>query len=76
MLRDAADELLDAGVDADRIDAVTLESDTPVDDIVDAGANHDVLVIDESESSLIEQVISDVPSKLAKRTDRPVLVVR
>jgi nucleotide-binding universal stress UspA family protein len=76
MLRGASDELLDAGVDADRIDTVTLESDTPVDDIVDATANHDVLVIGESEPSLIERVIGDVPGQLIKRTDRPVLIVR
>lgn len=76
MLRGATHELLDAGVDADRIDTVNLESDTPVDDIVDAAANHDILVIGESEPSLIEQVIGDVPSQLIKRTDRPVLVVR
>ena len=76
LLRGASDELLDAGVDADRIDTVTLESDTPVDDIVDATANHDVLVIGESEPSLIERVIGDVPGQLIKRTDRPVLIVR
>ncbi|WP_254839571.1 universal stress protein [Natronomonas marina] len=76
MLRGAADELLDAGVGADRIDTVNLESDTPVDDIVDAAANHDVLVIGESEPSLIKQIIGDVPGQLVKRTDRPVLVVR
>ena len=76
MLRGAAGELLDAGVDTDRIDTVNLESDTPVDDIVDAAANHDVLVIGESEPSLIEQIIGDVPSQLIDRTDRPVLVVR
>jgi nucleotide-binding universal stress UspA family protein len=76
MLRGASDELLDAGIDADRIDTVTLESDTPVDDIVDATANHDVLVIGESEPSLIERIIGDVPGQLIKRTDRPVLIVR
>lgn len=76
MLRGATHELLDAGADADRIETVTIGSDTPVDDIVDAAANHDVLVIGESVPSLIEQVIGDVPDRLIKRTDRPVLVVR
>lgn len=76
MLRGAADHLLDAGVDSDRIETVNRDSDTPVDDIVDAAANHDVLVIGESEPSLIERVIGDVPSQLIDRTDRPVLVVR
>jgi nucleotide-binding universal stress UspA family protein len=76
MLRGARDELLDAGVDADRVDRVTFESDTPVDDIVDVTANHDVLVIGESEPSLIERVIGDVPSQLIDRTERPVMIVR
>jgi len=76
MLRGAADELLDAGVDADRIETVNRESDAPVDDIVDAAANHDVLVIGESEPSLIEKVIGDIPATIIDRTERPVLVVR
>jgi nucleotide-binding universal stress UspA family protein len=76
MLRGAADELLDAGVDADRIDTVNLESDAPIDDIVDVAANHDVLVIGESVPSLIEQIIGDAPGQLIDRTERSVLVVR
>ena len=76
MLRGAAEELLEAGVDDDRIDTVNLESDAPVDDIVDAAANHDVLVIGESEPTLLEQIVGDVPRQLIDRTDRPVLVVR
>jgi nucleotide-binding universal stress UspA family protein len=76
ILRGATDELQDAGVNPGRIDTVTLESDTPVNDIVDAAVNHDLLVIGESEPSLIEQVIGDVPGQLLDQTDRPVLVVR
>jgi nucleotide-binding universal stress UspA family protein len=76
MLRDATDQLIDTGIETDRIDTVTLESDTPVEDIVDAAANHDVLVIGESEPSLLEQIIGDVLGELIDRTDRPVLIVR
>jgi nucleotide-binding universal stress UspA family protein len=76
LLRSGADELLDAGVDAGRIDTVSLESGALIDDIVDVAANHDVLVIGESEPSLIEHVLGDVPDQLISRTDRPVLIVR
>lgn len=76
MLRGAADTLREAGVDADRIETLTLESETPVDDIVAAADNHDVLVIGETEPSLIEHIIGDVPGELIERTRRPVLVVR
>lgn len=76
LLRGARDELLDAGVDADRIESVNRETETPIDDIVDAAANHDVLVIGETEPSLIEHVIGDVPSQIINRSERPVLIVR
>lgn len=76
VLRGAADVLIDAGVEAERIETVNAESDSPVDTIVDAAANHDVLVIGETEPSLIEHIIGDVPSQIIDRTQRPVLVVR
>jgi nucleotide-binding universal stress UspA family protein len=55
---------------------VNLVTDTPVDEIVDAGANHDILVIGESEPSLVESILGDVPSLIIERSNRPVLVVR
>ncbi|CAJ52361.1 universal stress protein [Haloquadratum walsbyi] len=76
ILRGATDELQDAGINPGRIDTVTLESDTPINHIVDAAVNHDLLVIGESEPSLIEQIIGDVPGQLLDQTDRPVLIVR
>jgi nucleotide-binding universal stress UspA family protein len=76
LLRGAVDQLREAGVDEDRVETLTLDSNAPVDDIVDAATNHDVLIIGESEPSLIETVIGDVPEVLIERTDRPVLVVR
>lgn len=76
LLRGAADELEDAGVDADRIATENVTTAAPVDAIVDAGANHDVLVIGESEPSLVESILGDVPSRIIERSTRPVLVVR
>jgi len=76
LLAGAADRLSDTGVDADRVDTNTVQSASPVDDIVDATQNHDLLVIGESEPSLVEHVLGDVPTQVVDRSDRPVLVVR
>jgi nucleotide-binding universal stress UspA family protein len=76
LLRGIADELVEAGVDRDRIDATTVESQSPVVDIVDAAKNHDVLVVGETEPSLVEHILGDVPTKVIERSERPVLVVR
>jgi nucleotide-binding universal stress UspA family protein len=76
LLVGAADRLADAGVDEDRIDTVAVESDAPIDDIVDAATNHDVLILGESKPSLVDQILGDAPSKIIRRSGRPVLVVR
>ena len=76
LLAGAADRLADAGVDEDRIDTAVAESDAPIDDIVDAATNHDVLILGESEPSLVDQILGDTPSKIIRRAGRPVLVVR
>jgi nucleotide-binding universal stress UspA family protein len=76
LLEGAVDRLTDAGVDPDRIATTTVESESPVDDIVDAAADHDVLVIGETEPSLIEHILGDVPTRVLERTECPVLVVR
>jgi nucleotide-binding universal stress UspA family protein len=76
VLDSAADELVEAGIDADRIEKVNVTTESPVDEIVDAAANHDVVVIGETEPSLVERVLGDVPSEIIERSGRPVLVVR
>lgn len=76
MLRGAADELVDAGVDSDRIETVNLTTESPIDEIIDAATNHDVIVIGETEPSLIEHILGDVPTRIIDRSGRPVLVVR
>ncbi|RLM57006.1 universal stress protein [Halobellus sp. Atlit-31R] len=76
LLAGVADRLADAGVGRDRIDTTVVESDTPIADIVDAGMNHDVLIMGETEPSLVEHILGDVPSKVIERVGRPVLIVR
>lgn len=76
LLAGAADRLVDDGVDEDRIATTAMESEAPIDDIVDAATNHDVLVLGESEPSLVEHILGDAPSKIIRRSGRPVLIVR
>jgi nucleotide-binding universal stress UspA family protein len=76
LLRGAADRLADAGLDPDRVGTTTVESESPVADIVDAAKNHDVLIMGETEPSLVEHILGDVPTNVIERAGRPVLVVR
>ncbi|MFB6251773.1 MAG: universal stress protein [Halobellus sp.] len=76
LLDGAVDHLVDAGVAADRVDTGIVESESPADDIIDAAAKHDVLVIGETDPSLIEHILGDVPTRVVQKVDRPVLVVR
>lgn len=76
LLRGAADELLDLGVDPDRIETTHVVSDDPADEIIDAAQNHDVIVMGETEPSLVERILGDVPTRIIDESNRPVLVVR
>jgi nucleotide-binding universal stress UspA family protein len=76
LVQGAADRLADAGVDTDRIDTCIVESESPIDDIVDATQNHDVLIIGESEPTLVEHILGDIPKEVIERSKRPVLIVR
>jgi len=76
LLRGAADRLVDDGLDPDRVDTTTVESESPVADIVDAAKNHDVLIMGETKPSLVEHILGDVPTQVIERAGRPVLVVR
>lgn len=76
LLSGAREKLISAGIDEDRTDTVNVVTDAPIDEIVDASANHDILVIGESEPSLVESILGDVPTQLIERSNRPVLVVR
>lgn len=76
LLQGAEDRLLEAGIDAARIDTVNVSTENPVDEIVAAGEEADVLIIGETEPSLVERILGDVPSRIIERSSRPVLVVR
>ena len=75
LLEEAASTLASHGVDRDRIE-VSIVDGTPTDAIVDAAADHDLLVIGESRPSIRRAIFRDRAERIARRTIDPVLVIR
>lgn len=82
--RDAGAELLETarsalvaeGVDPDRIERTIVVDGSPTDAILEAAADHDLLVVGESRPSIRRYVFRDRAEKLARQTVDPVLVIR
>jgi hypothetical protein len=64
------------GIDSDRITTGHVISDDTVEEITDAAQNHDLIVVGETEPSLVDRIVGDVLTKVADQSNRPVLVVR
>ncbi|WP_226039254.1 universal stress protein [Natrinema sp. DC36] len=76
LLETARSELLAAGIDEDRIDSTVVVGDSPTAAILEAAADHDLLVAGESRPSVRRFVFRDRAERLARRTVDPVLVIR
>jgi nucleotide-binding universal stress UspA family protein len=76
LLTGAADELEALGVDPERITTTLEISNDPVAQIIDAAQNHDVVIVGETEPSLVEKILGTVPTTIIDESNRPVLVVR
>ncbi|SER13556.1 universal stress protein [Natrinema salaciae] len=76
LLETARSELVAAGVDGDRIDSTVVVDDSATDAILEAAADHDLLVAGESRPSIRRFVFRDRAERLARRTIDPVLVIR
>lgn len=76
LLRGAADRLAEDGVDRDRIRWEQSKTDSPAGEIVSLSDEYDIVVIGESEPSLRDHILGDVPNRIIDRTGRPVLVIR
>ena len=75
LLDETASTLVSHGVDRDRIE-VSVVDGAPTDAIVDAAADHDLLVIGESRPSIRQVIFRDRAERIARRTIDPVLVIR
>ena len=76
ILRGAADRLAEDGFDRERIEWHQTETEAPVQEIITLAKSHDLVVIGESDPSLSELILGDVPSRILDKTGRPVLIVR
>ncbi len=76
LLMGAVDRLVEYGVDRDRVDWRVSEGGDPRTDIVELGAEYDLVVLGETEPSLRERIIGDVLSGIVDALEAPALIVR
>jgi len=76
ILRGAADRLSEIGIDRDRIDWHQSETESPSSVIVELAEEYDIVVIGESEPTLRDRILGDIPNRIIDRTGRPVLIIR
>lgn len=76
LLRGTVERMTEYGIDADRIDWQIREDGDPYREIVAAGAEHDIVVMGETEPSLRERIIGDVLSRIIDEVTIPTLIVR
>jgi nucleotide-binding universal stress UspA family protein len=76
ILRGAADRLADEGISRDRLRWELSESGDPQGDIVGLAADHDLVILGETEPSLRERIIGTVLTPILDSVDVPAIVVR
>jgi nucleotide-binding universal stress UspA family protein len=76
LLASATDQLVDAGVDPDRISRQLSEEEDVGRSIVELGADFDLLVLGETEPSLRDRIFGTVPAQVTADTEDPAFVVR
>jgi hypothetical protein len=76
LLRGAAERLAEYGVGEDRIDWRLSEGGDPFAEIIELGNEYDIVVLGESEPSLVDRIIGDTLSPIVEGIERPTLIVR
>jgi hypothetical protein len=76
LLRGATDRLADYGIDEARVDGRLGEGDDPSAEIAALGSEYDLVVLGETEPSLVDRIIGDLLSRIVEKVDRPALIVR
>lgn len=76
VLRGAADRLSEEGVDRDRIDWELSEGGDPESEIVALAADHDLLVLGETDPSLRDRIIGTVLTPILDAVEKPAVIVR
>ncbi|MFC7028742.1 universal stress protein [Halomicroarcula sp. GCM10025324] len=76
LLRGATERLEEFGIDEDRVDWELSEGGNPSQEIIDLGNEFDIVVLGESEPSLVDRIIGDVLSRIVDDLESPALIVR
>jgi nucleotide-binding universal stress UspA family protein len=76
LLEGAVDRLAEYGVDRDRVDWRLSETDDPGGDIAALGAAYDLVVLGETEPSLVDRIIGGLLGDIVDALEPPALVVR
>lgn len=75
-LRGATDWLTERRFPRERVGWEEPTEETQERDLLEEAADHDFLVVGESEPSIRERVVGSIPNRVADETGRPVLIVR
>ena len=75
-LEAARSTLVERGVGREGIDVTVVVDDSPTDAILEAAADHDLLVVGESRPSIRRRIFRDRAERIARRSIAPVLVIR
>lgn len=76
LLENAVRQIEAGGVAPGRISSRLSEGGDPMSQVVDLGHEFDVIVIGETEPSLRERLLGEIPARITAATERPVFVVR
>jgi nucleotide-binding universal stress UspA family protein len=76
LLRGAVDRLVDYGIDEERLDWRLSEGGDPQAEIVSLGREYDLVVVGETEPSLVDRIIGEILSRIVEERQGPTLIVR
>lgn len=76
IVTEARDGLIDAGLDAELIDTLTVAGESHDEEILQAAADYDAVVMYDAASRIRDRVFGTLPDRIANQTGDPVIVVR
>lgn len=76
LLRGAREQLVEAGIDPDRVILQVYPAGDALEAVVEAAREHDGLVLGETEPSLRDIVVGEVHERIADAYEGPILIVR
>ncbi|MFC7197849.1 hypothetical protein ACFQL4_29700 [Halosimplex aquaticum] len=76
VLRGATDRLSEEGIDRDRLDWELSGAEDPKSAIIDIAAEHDLIILGETEPSLRGRILGTVLTPILDGTEKPAIVVR